>query len=162
MTRYIPAYDLELMETPISALENIIKIHKKYNAPATFFIVGNLLEKDPDKYKTFLDDELFDIESHTYSHKLLKDHLIGGKGASLEEINEEVAKANRLLETTFKKKILGLRTPWGFYKGLQGEKRILRILWENGIRFVSSELMGPFDTIPAPLTQPYWYKKDGL
>lgn len=162
MTTYIPAYDLESMETPTSALETIVKIHKKYDAPATFFVVGSLLEENPNKYRTLLGDELFDIESHTYSHKLLKDHLTGGRGVSLEKANEEVAKASKLLKATFKKKILGLRTPWGFYKGLQGEKRILRILWENGIRFVSSDLMGPFDTVPAPLTQPYWYKKDGF
>jgi len=162
MTTYIPAYDLELMETPISALETIVKIHKKYDAPATFFIVGQLIEKDPDKYKVLLDDELFDIESHTYSHKLLKDNLTCGNGVSLQEIEEEIAKASRLLRATFKREILGLRTPVGFHNGLQGEKRVLHILWENGVRFVSSHLMGPFDTVPSPLTQPYCYEEDGF
>ena len=32
---------------------------------------------------------------------------------------------------------------------------------EAGYRYVRSVGLGPFDTIPAPLTQPFWYEDDG-
>jgi len=162
MISYISAYDLESIETPISAVETITNLHKKYDAPATFFIVGQLLEQHPEKYKDILNGELFDIESHTYSHKLFKDNLTCGKSVSLERIDEEITRANAIIKATFNKKVLGLRTPVGFHRGLQGEKKVLRLLWKNGIRFVSSHLMGFFDSVPSPLTQPYCYEEEGF
>ena len=161
-TAYIAAYDLESTELSPMALEAIADIHVRHNVPATFFVVGRLLEVNPGKYEVLRDEKLFDVESHTYSHKLLKNSVVHGEGASLEVVETEIARANDLLSSTFDRDIIGFRTPCGFYRGLRGRKDVLEVLWRNGIRFVSSDLRGELDTIPAPFTQPYWYKEDGF
>ena len=50
--------------------------------PATFFIVGKALEPTQRDTVPLLDDPLFEIASHTYSHKMLRDHPICGPAAS--------------------------------------------------------------------------------
>ena len=52
----------------VSALKSIATILKRNDAPATFFILGNVLERAPDEVAGVLDDPLFDVQSHTYSH----------------------------------------------------------------------------------------------
>jgi peptidoglycan/xylan/chitin deacetylase (PgdA/CDA1 family) len=161
-TAYIAAYDLENEVLSPAALEVIADVHARHDVPATFFVVGRLLEVNPGKYEVLRDEELFDVESHTYSHGLLKNSVVHGEGVSLDVVETEVARAGELLSSTFNREIIGLRTPCGFYRGLQGRKDVLEVLWRNGIRFVSSDLRGRLDTLPAPFTQPYWYKEDGF
>ena len=161
-TVYIAAYDLENEELSPVALEAIAGVHARHNVPATFFVVGRLLEVNPGKYEVLRDEELFDVESHTYSHRLLKDSVVHGEGVPLDVVETEVARASDLLSSNLDREIIGLRTPCGFYQGLQGNRDVLEVLWRNGIRFVSSDLRGRLDTIPAPFTQPYWYKDDGF
>ena len=161
-TAYVAAYDLENEKLSPEALEAIADVHARHSIPATFFVVGRLLEVNPGKYDALRDEELFDVESHTYSHKLLKESVVHGKGVSLDVVEAEVSRASDLLSSAFNREIIGLRTPCGFYRGLQGEKDVLEILWRNGIRFVSSDLRGRLDTLPAPFTQPYWYEEDGF
>lgn len=161
-TAYIAAYDLENAETSPAALKAIASVHVKHNVPATIFMVGRLLEVNPGEYEILRDDSLFDVESHTYSHRLLRDSVVHGAGVSLDVVETEITRANELLSSTFNKEITGFRTPCGFYQGLQGRKDVQEVLWRNGIRFVSSDLRGQLDTIPAPFTQPYWYEADGF
>ena len=58
--------------------------------PATFFIVGETLEKNPDEYRRLLDDPLFEAASHTYSHKLILYHGVWGPSAPEDEVREEI------------------------------------------------------------------------
>jgi len=72
MTAYLAAYDTEWGPDGFSPedIEAIGDIHRRHNAPATFFIVGKLLEA-PEyavKLREVLNDELFDVQSHTYRH----------------------------------------------------------------------------------------------
>ena len=95
MTRYIAAYDTESPRC-LAACRTIVEMHRKHAMPATFFITGKTLEADPEEYRRLLDDPLFEIASHTYSHKSLRDHPFCGPAVPLEEIREELLEAHRI------------------------------------------------------------------
>ena len=77
-TRYIAAYDTE-SPTCLKACEKIVEMHKRHSMPTTFFVVGKMLEANPNEYKKLLNDPLFEVASHTYSHKMLKDHPLAAQ-----------------------------------------------------------------------------------
>ena len=71
MTFFVSAYDTEFIRDPnhsLKAVETITEIHRGHDAPATFFIVGRLLEKAGERFRTLLEEKLFDVQSHTYTH----------------------------------------------------------------------------------------------
>lgn len=158
-------YDTEYVEDPeysLRAVKAITEVHMKHSAPATFFIVGKLLEVKGEDFEKVLDKDLFDIQSHTYSHQILKDHKMVGKRPGLEVIDFEIKRAKELIKSTFGREAIGLRGPVGYYQGLQGQREVLEIIWKNGIRFVSTDGCGIYDTFPAPFNQPYWYENNGF
>lgn len=161
MTTFLAAYDLESLEVGLTAAEAVAAVHRRHDKPATFFVVGRLLEQDGPRYRDILDDPLFDIQTHTYSHRMLKTSGPHGPAVSLEEMEEEVSRGKQLVEDTFERECLGLRPGCGFHGGFGGMPERLEILWRNGIRFVSSDARALYDSIPNGLTQAYWYEADG-
>ena len=161
MTRYIAAYDVENPEHALEATTRLAALHRKYDAPATFFIVGRLLERDGAEYRALLDDALFDVQTHTYSHKMLKDSRPHGPAVSLEEMESEVAEGKRWVEEVFERECIGLRPGCGFENGFAGVPERLEILRCHGMQFVSADLRGPLDSIPNDMEQPYVYEADG-
>lgn len=158
-------YDTECVEDPeysLKAVKAVAGVHMRHLAPATFFIVGKLLEAKGEEFRKVLDRDLFDIQSHTYSHQILKDHKMGGKRPSLKVVDFEIKRSKELIEVTFDREAIGLRGPVGYYHGLQGQREVLEIIWGSGIRFVSTDGAGIYDTFPAPFSQPYWYENDGF
>ncbi len=162
MTRYIAAYDTENPDRAAEAVERLVGLHRRYDVPATFFIVGRLLERDGARYRAMLDDPLFDVQTHTYSHKMLKDSRPHGPSVSLEEVEVEIAEGKRLVEETFERECIGLRPGCGFENGFQGAPERLAILRRHGLRFVSADLRGPLDSIPNNMQQAYTYEADGF
>jgi hypothetical protein len=121
----------------ISIVEKLIRIHKKQ--PATFFLLGKLLEMD--QRLKILKDSGMDIQSHLYSHSLVKkvpglDRTV----LSLKEIDNEINKSKKLIRDNFGKGAIGLRLPYGYFQGLKGNSSILKILKDNQINYVSSFL----------------------
>ena len=161
MTLYIAAYDTEL-DGCLAACRKIVEVHRRQKMPATFFVVGQLLERDGAAYREILDDPLFEIASHTYSHKLLRDHGIFGPAAPDAEIREEILRGVRCVEDTFNRKCLGLRPGCSFADGLRGAPKVLEVIREAGLRYVSSQAWGRDWTLPAPLNQPFRYAADGF
>ena len=162
MTAFIAAYDTEAPSC-LAACRKIVEVHRRYKVPATFFIVGKTLEASADEYRRLLDDPLFEIASHTYSHKLLRDHPLGGPGASPAEMREEIVRGKEVVERIFPgRRCLGMRTPYGFPDGLRGAPDILRTLHESDHEYVSSVLWGPRFSMPAPLTQASTYAGNGF
>ncbi len=162
MTRYVFAYDLE-SDICVTAARTIAEIHRRWKVPATFFILGKTIEShEQDLREIFEGDELFDIESHTYSHRLFKDSKMHGPGIDKRGVRKEVTLGRKLVENVFGSKCLGLRTGCGFYRGLQGEKEKLSVIWDSGIRFISTDLRGPDDSIPSGLQQAYSYDAEGF
>ncbi|MCW4027998.1 MAG: polysaccharide deacetylase family protein, partial [Candidatus Bathyarchaeota archaeon] len=97
---YLAAYDTESRNC-LRAVRKIVEFHRRYDMPATFFIVGKALEADPTDYKELLDDSLFEIASHTYSHKMLRDHPFCGPAAPKQEIKEEIFSGKTSVERVF-------------------------------------------------------------
>jgi peptidoglycan/xylan/chitin deacetylase (PgdA/CDA1 family) len=171
MTYYIAAYDVEMLDPAryganvpscLEACRAIVEVHRRHNMPATFFLVGRVLEAAPDAYRELLDDPLFEVASHTYSHRMLRDQPICGPAASPEEIRQEIVRGKAVVEAVFDRPCLGLRPGCGFVDGLRGAPEVLQLIAEAGYRYVSSAAWGPDYTVPAPLRNPFTYADDGF
>jgi peptidoglycan/xylan/chitin deacetylase (PgdA/CDA1 family) len=161
MTMYIAAYDAETCAC-LAACRRIVAVHHRHEMPATFFITGRALETDGHAYRALLDDPLFEIASHTYSHRSLRDHPFCGPAVSPEEIVEEISKGKEWVERVFERPCLGMRPGCGFEEGLRGAPDVLQAVAEVGLRYVSTMLWGPDYSLPAPLSQPVRYSEDGF
>jgi peptidoglycan/xylan/chitin deacetylase (PgdA/CDA1 family) len=160
MTNYIAAYDTESTAC-LEACRAIVQVHVRYEMPATFFIVGRRLEENPAEYRRILDNPLFEIASHTYSHAMLKDHPFCGPAVSPEGRRREVLKGKETVEAVFQRPCAGLRPGCSFVDGLRGAPDILQVLTESNIQYVSSLAWGPDYSMPAPLAQPFAYVEEG-
>ena len=162
MTAYIFHYDLEDPELCLKATPRLVELHLRYEVPATFFLLGRTLESRGSELRRMIpDDSLFDIQSHTYSHRMLKDNRMHGPGLSLDELRIDIRRGIELVEAVFERPCIGVRSGCGFFKGLQGEPARLSVLRHCGVEFLSSDLRGPDDSIPGGLTQAYWYDEEG-
>ena len=98
---------------------------KQYNAKATFFCIGNNIEKHPDIFQKIIQDE-HAIGNHTFNH-------LKGWETSLEDYIENVKKCSVLSAKYSEKKEL-FRPPYGKIKPAQS--RVLRklgykiIMWD--------------------------------
>jgi len=160
-TRYIAAYDTE-SPACLAACREIVAVHKRLEMPATFFITGKTLEANAKEYKALLADPLFEVASHTWSHKLLCDNAMCGRAVSAEEKREEIFRAKALIEEVFEQVCVGLRPAVGFDSGLRGAKDVLALTREAGYKYVSSLLWGPDCSMPALLEEPFHYGADGF
>jgi peptidoglycan/xylan/chitin deacetylase (PgdA/CDA1 family) len=160
MTRYIAAYDTE-SPACLAACRKIVAAHRRFEMPATFFITGKTLEANPTEYRALLDDPLFEVASHTYSHKMLLDHPWCGPAAPPEARHDEIRLGKKVVEDVFERECVGLRPGCGFTDGLRNAPDALAWVAESGYRYVSSLLWGPDYTLPALLLQPTTYAEQG-
>jgi len=160
-TRYIAAYDTE-SPACLSACRKIIEIHKRLQMPATFFITGRTLEANAKEYRELFADPLFEVASHTWSHKLLRDNALCGPAASPAEKREEIFRAKELIERIFERPCLGLRPAVGFDNAFKGAVDVLKLIREAGFKYVSSLLWGPDCSMPALIEGPFHYGADGF
>ena len=160
-TRYIAAYDTESPGC-LAACRKIIEVHKRFEMPATFFILGKTLEANADEYRQLLDHRLFEIATHTYSHRMLRDNDFCGSAVPIDQRREEIFKGKEAVERVFERPCIGLRPGCGFDKALRGEPEVLELVREAGIQYVSSLLWGPDYSLPALLEEPFSYKNDGF
>jgi hypothetical protein len=170
MTYFAPAYDTELFDTDslviktstcLEACYQIVEMHHRYNVPATFFILGKALESAPREYRELLDDPLFEVASHSYSHQMLRDQPICGPAAEREIIHQEIFLSKQVIEDVFGRPCLGFRPGCGFERGLESAPEILNQIQEAGYSYVSTRLWGKDYSLPAPLTQAYPYVAEG-
>lgn len=159
-TRYIASYDTE-RPACLAGCRKIVDIHRRYEMPATFFITGETLDANPREYRELLDDPLFEIASHTWSHRMLRDNPWCGPAVSLPDIEVEVFRGKQKIEDVFERPCVGLRPGCSFVDGLRGAPEVLKLVDEAGYQYVSSQAWGPDYTLPAPLAQPYTYEADG-
>jgi len=160
MTRYIAAYDTE-SPACLAACRKIVAVHRRFEMPATFFITGKTLEANPSEYRALLDDPLFEVASHTYSHRMLLDHPWCGPAAPPEVRREEILRGKQVVEDVFERECRGLRPGCGFTEGLRHAPDALAWAHEAGFSYVSSLLWGPDYTLPALLVQPTTYAEQG-
>src|SRR5690606_37613205 len=158
-TRFIASYDTE-SQACIENLETIVDMHHKHNMPATFFIVSNILNNDNvDRVKNLLNDPLFEIASHSFSHQVVLDHPVCGKA---EDARKEIVDSKKELEDMFGKELIGFRTPCGYPEGLRGEKGLLKLVDEAGYKYISTMLWGPGFSLPADIVESFTYENEGF
>jgi peptidoglycan/xylan/chitin deacetylase (PgdA/CDA1 family) len=163
MTRYIAAYDTEAPLDCLRACEAIRRVHEQFAFPATFFLVGERLEEEGAGYQDVLGScGLFEIASHTYSHRMLREHCFCGPAATQEERVNEIRLGKQRVEDTFQRECVGLRPGCGFDTGLRGDAWLLNEVQSAGFGYVSSLLWGPQMTLPALLERPFTYAEDGF
>jgi hypothetical protein len=161
MTVYTAAYDTE-SSACLEACRRIVEVHRRHEMPATFFITGRILEAHGGEYRRLLEDPLFEIASHTYSHKSLRDHPFCGPAVSREEIAEELSLGKHWVEQVFERRCLGVRPGCCFEQGLRGAPEVLEAAAASGFHYVSSMAWGKDYSLPAPLNQPFRYSQDGF
>jgi peptidoglycan/xylan/chitin deacetylase (PgdA/CDA1 family) len=162
MTRYIAAYDTERAMDCLAACRGIREVHERFGFPGTFFVVGKRLEEEGEAYRSVLGDcPLFEVASHTYSHKMLRDHPFCGPAAPEEMRLSEIREGKALVEEVFDRPCVGLRPGCGFDLGLRGDPWVVAAVADAGFGYVSSLLWGPEMTMPALLECPFTYEDDG-
>jgi len=144
----------------VASVTNIARVLKSRNVPATFFILGKVLEHGGGRLTPILKSHPgVDIQSHTYSHMPINSDA----PAHVEKLRRELRLTAELIEKHFGERPIGLCGPGNYYRGLQGYKKALGMLWEEGYRFIGTDGEGPPEQpMPAPMTQPYWYVADGF
>lgn len=85
----------------------ILDILKEYNVHATFFLIGENAERNPELVRRIL-REGHEIGNHTYLHKNLKEHTSGG-------IYEEISMAEEAILRIADQRTKLLRPPGGLY-----------------------------------------------
>ncbi len=158
---YLASYDLEHVGVCVDAARAVAGIHRRFELPATFFVVGRCLEEHGPELRKILGQPLFDLQSHTLSHALLGDSKVHGSGVDSGVARREIAEGVRLVREVLGAPCEGLRSPCGFFGGLKGLPHVLEACAEAGLKYVSSDARGPGDSLPAPLKEPYTYAEDG-
>jgi len=173
MATMLIGYDVEWRgPEPVTEafLERARSLHHRLGVPATLFIVGQTLERCLPHFRGFVDDPLFDLQQHTYSHQLLKTvYIEDGRsirvmpGVAPEATRQEVRQTSRLLREHLGVECTGLTGPWCYYRGLRDRPDILQVLWEEGIRFTRTDGRNERDWHPVSMDlQPYWYAALGF
>jgi len=161
-TRYIAAYDTESPQACLAACRRIREVHEQFDFPGTFFIVGKRLEEEGAEYRAVLGDVPgFEIASHTYSHRMLRDHPFCGPAPERAERLREIRQGKDLVEQVFQRPCVGLRPGCGFADALKGDPWLVDAVASAGYGYVSSLLWGPEYTVPALLERPFTYGEDG-
>ena len=92
-----PKYEGQVVENTL----RILSLMRRYNAGATFFVVGRLAERHPEIVK-YIMDEGHEIASHSYLHKSLRD-------VPLDELEEDIRRSSEILSSLTGGRILGFR-----------------------------------------------------
>lgn len=110
--------------------EEILSILKEYSVPATFFVIGQNAEKDPERIKMIYDAG-HEIGNHTYSHAYITK-------ISKDTLRDEVIKTEKILQDITGEKPVVFRPPGGFYNDetldILEEMGYVSILWSLDTR----------------------------
>jgi polysaccharide deacetylase family sporulation protein PdaB len=88
--------------------DKILDLLKKYNAKATFFVLGNKVEQYPETIKREI-AEGHEVANHTFNHVYFQ------RSISQATIKEEIIRTENALEALTGKKPLLFRPPGGYY-----------------------------------------------
>jgi peptidoglycan/xylan/chitin deacetylase (PgdA/CDA1 family) len=165
-----PQYEPALhVESTVRGLDVITRVHQEAGVPATLFVCGRTLVHTSEAVQRAHDTGLFDVQSHTYSHVLFRDveyEPSPGTRAVIPAsppvaLTEELAATSDLIRRLVGVEVVGLRTPFGFYRGLRDRPDLLELVRANGIRYVSSWIRNERNWNPTPWIQPFSYEEEG-
>jgi len=112
----------------LDEVEEILNLCEKYQAKATFFILGKVAEKNPYLVK-LIQGKGQEIASHGYEHKLVYN-------LSPKEFEEDLQKSIKILESITGERVLGYRAPsWSVTRETSW---VYPILAKLGIKYSAS------------------------
>ena len=166
-----PLYALALdPDTCREALELLTEVHADAGVPATLFTCGRTLLHALEPVRAAKASGLFDIQQHTFSHVPFKD-IVYSPGPGLTgtiaasppvALLEELTATSRLIREHVGNDVVGLRTPFGYYRGLRDRPDLLEIVRDTGHRFVTSWGRNEENGNPTPWVQPFAYAEEGF
>jgi peptidoglycan/xylan/chitin deacetylase (PgdA/CDA1 family) len=161
MTLYIAAYDTESARC-LDGVRQIVKMHEKFEAPATFFLVARTLEANRAEYTALLKDHpLFEIACHSYTHMVLSDTPEFGKAGPQEQFPHEIVESKERIEDIFGREVIGFRPPVCSAEAMKTAPEALRLFDQAGYKYISSLAWGPSWSLPALLARPFTYAEQG-
>ena len=162
----ILTYDTEEPGQCIPKLRTILGVHTKFDAPLTIFVVGNLLYQEGEELKGLISEapELWDVNSHSYSHaRMLPKAPWSEELSSAEEVYEETAKGVQIVRDMLNQPCRGFRPRTGAGAGFRGCPTHLDAARTAGCQWTSAYLRSVFaDALPGDLSPPYTYQPDGF
>jgi peptidoglycan/xylan/chitin deacetylase (PgdA/CDA1 family) len=165
--QYRAALDPDSTRRGVALLE---RLHRELDAPCTFFVCGRTLLHALDAFEPIAASPLFDIQQHTYSHVVFRDVRYRAEGAEAEAVipetphvalHEELRFTSDLLRRYLGRDCIGVRTPFGYYRGLRDRPDLLEIVRDTGHRFVTSWGRNEENGNPTPWVQPFRYEDEG-
>jgi peptidoglycan/xylan/chitin deacetylase (PgdA/CDA1 family) len=166
-----PLYALALdPDTCREALEVLTGVHADAGVPATLFVCGRTLLHALEPVQKAHASGLFDIQQHTFSHVPFKDIEYSPEPGNLAKIPasppvallEELRMTSRLLRDHVGTATVGLRPPFGYYRGLRDRPDLLEIVRKAGLRYVTSWGRNADNGNPSPWdVQPFSYEEEG-
>jgi peptidoglycan/xylan/chitin deacetylase (PgdA/CDA1 family) len=168
----VPQYRCALdPETTRKGVALLARLHEELEAPCTFFVCGRTLVHALDAIEPLASSDLFDIQQHTYSHVVFRDVRYQPIGSDAEAVlpetppvalREELAFTSQLIRTYLGRDCIGLRTPFGYYRGLRDRPDLLEIIQDTGHRYVTSWGRNEENGNPTPWVQPFTYAEEGF
>ena len=167
-----PLYALALdPRTCADALELLTEVHAEAGVPATLFTCGRTLLHALEPVRKANASGLFDVQSHTFTHVPFRDivyspapGIVGTiKASPPVALLEELRATTRVIEEHVGgDPVVGVRTPFGYYRGLRERPDLLQVLREAGIRYVTSWGRNEENGNPTPWdVQPFTYEEEG-
>lgn len=164
--KIVLTYDTEEPQQCIPKLQPIFEVHKKFNAPLTIFVVGNLLQEEGGDLKKLIAEapDLWDVNSHTFSHvRMLPKAPWSHALSSPEEVYEEITRGVHVVRDILDQPCRGFRPRTGSGAGLRGCPTHLDAARTAGCRWTSAYLRSVFaDALPGDLSPPFSYRADGF
>ncbi len=149
--------------------DKVVPIHDIFNISSTVFLLGQTLVENTETIKALLDNPLWNIEQHTFSHVSFRnvepkyERNKAVEGEKVEIIRQDIATANSIFKDLLGLQVEGICAPKGYYGGLKARPDILEILDSNGLKFIRSYGRNKDDWQPVPFEiQPFWYKEEGF
>ena len=166
--QYYSALDPETTGRGVAVLR---ELHEELGAPCTFFVCGRTLLHSLEAMESVAASPLFDIQSHTYSHVVFRDVRYRPTGSDAEAVipetpavalREELRWTSGLIQRYLGRECVGLRTPFGYYRGLRERPDLLQIVQDTGHRYVTSWGRNEENGNPTPWVQPFAYAEEGF
>jgi len=170
-SQHFPLYELAL--DPVTcgkALELLTEIHAEAGVPGTIFVCGRTLLQALEPVQEAHATGLFDVQQHTFSHVPFRDIVYSPEPGIVGTIPaappvamiEELTFTSRLLRDHVGVECVGLRTPFGYYRGLRDRPDLLEIIRSAGLRYITSWGRNEDNGNPTPWVQPFTYDEEGF
>ena len=166
-----PLYALALdPETCREALELLTEVHADVGVPATLFVCGRTLLHALEPVRAAKASGLFDVQQHTFSHVPVQGHRLLARArprrhdhgvAARWRCSRSSPSTSRLIDEHVGNEVVGVRTPFGYHRGLRDRPDLLEIVRAAGLRYVTSWGRNEENGNPTPWVQPFAYAEEG-